>query len=275
MPSQIRTYKPPPPLSAFINQIWAYEGYEQPHELERVLPDASMELIINLAEDATRMYDSEDGSLASSFPGSIVSGAHSGHFAIDTAEQRSVVGVSFRPGGAPPFLGLPAAELQDAHVPLDALWGTATVASLRERLLAAHSMEARLAIVEVALLEQANGNLSRHPAVTYALNQFRGVPHTRSVADVTERVGLSPRRFIHLFDHEVGLTPKLYCRVRRFQKALRVIQAGRVTGWTDILRCGFYDQAHFIRDFQEFSGLTPTAYAAQRGEHLNHVPLPD
>jgi AraC-like DNA-binding protein len=276
MPRQIETFVPPPPLSAFINQIWAYEGYEQPHELERVLPDGSMEIIINLAEDATRMYDPEDGSLSRSFPGSIVSGAHSGHFVIDTFEQRSVVGVSFKPGGAPPFLGLPAAELQDAHMPLDALWDATFVAVLRERLLEAGSMEARLAIAEEALLQQANGNLARHPAVTYALNQFQGVPQTRTVANVTEQVGLSPRRFIRLFDQEVGLTPKLYCRVRRFQKALRVIQAGRVTGWTDIaLRCGYYDQAHLIRDFQEFSGLTPTAYAAQRGEHLNHVPLPD
>ena len=244
MPSRIQTYIPPP-LSAFVNLIWAYEGYEQPHELERVLPDAGMELVINLAEDASRLYDPEDGSVSQESPGSIVSGPHSEHFVIDTAEQRSVVGVSFKPGGAPPFLGLPAAELQDAHVPLEALWGAAFVAALRERLLESGSMEARLAIAEEALLKQANGDLTRHPAVTYALNQFRGVPHTRTVADVTEQVGLSPRRFIQLFDQEVGLTPKLYCRIRRFQKALRVIDGGRATGWTDIaLRCGYYDQAH-------------------------------
>ena len=73
-----------------------------------------------------------------------------------------------------------------------------------------------------------------------------------------------------------GLTPKLFCRVQRFQKVLRRIRTGREVDWTGVaLDSGYFDQAHFIHDFKAFSGLSPTAYAAHRTEHLNHVPILD
>ena len=69
---------------------------------------------------------------------------------------------------------------------------------------------------------------------------------------------------------------KLFCRIQRFQEVLHLIGTGRQVEWADVaLTCGYFDQAHFIHDFRTFSGLNPTAYLAQRSEHLNHVPLPD
>jgi AraC-like DNA-binding protein len=74
----------------------------------------------------------------------------------------------------------------------------------------------------------------------------------------------------------VGLTPKLFCRVRRFQRVLRRIGTGRPVEWAAVaVDCGYFDQAHFIRDFHAFSGINPSAYLAGRTEHLNHVPLLD
>ena len=100
------------------------------------------------------------------------------------------------------------------------------------------------------------------------------MPHTRTILEVTDRVGLSPRWFIQVFREEVGLTPKLFCRVRRFQEVVRLIENREQVEWAEVaLGAGYFDQAHFIRDFRAFSGLTPTAYLAQRGERLNHVPL--
>jgi AraC-like DNA-binding protein len=91
---------------------------------------------------------------------------------------------------------------------------------------------------------------------------------------VTAQVGLSARRFIDVFGGEVGLTPKLFCRVRRFQKVLRGVAHGRRADWAAVAAdCGYFDQAHFIHDFRAFSGLSPTAYLTQRTEHLNHVPI--
>src|SRR3984893_9100332 len=97
------------------------------------------------------------------------------------------------------------------------------------------------------------------------------MPETQKIAAVADRIGLSARRFIDVFRKEVGLTPKLFCRVRRFQKVLRLVQRGRPVAWADVaLDCGYYDQAHFIHDFRAFSGLTPTAYLQVWGEHLHY-----
>jgi AraC-like DNA-binding protein len=93
---------------------------------------------------------------------------------------------------------------------------------------------------------------------------------------VSGAVGLSQRRFIELFNEQVGLTPKVFCRVRRFQHAIRRAHRNRAINWSELaVDCGYFDQAHLIHDFQAFSGLTPAAWAAQRTNHLNHVPILD
>jgi AraC-like DNA-binding protein len=264
---------PAPPLSEFVELLWLYEGYHQPHEKERLLPDGSMELVINLNEDLTRVYDPHDTGKFRTLRGPVVVGAHSEFFVIDTAEQHSVAGVHFKPGGAFPFLGLPASELHNTMVSLEDLWGR-LADQLRERLLESSSPRARFRLLEQALLAQAAERLERHPAVVFALQEFHGLPHTRTIADVTGQIGLSAKRFIQVFSGEVGLTPKLFCRVRRFQRVLRRIGMGRPVEWAAVaVDCGYFDQAHFIHDFRAFSGINPSTYIAHCTEHLNHVPL--
>jgi AraC-like DNA-binding protein len=266
-------YIPAPPLSQFVELLWLYEGYQQPHKMERLLPDGSMELVINLNEDQTRAYDPHDTGKFQTLSGSVVVGAHSEFFVIDTAEQHTVAGVHFKPGGAFPFLGLPAGELHNAMVSLEDLWG-GLAGQLRDRLLEAGTPQAIFRVLEQALLARTAQRLERHPAVAFALHEFRGLPHTRTIADVTGQIGLSAKRFIQVFSGEVGLTPKLFCRVRRFQRVLRLIGAGRSVEWAAVAAdCGYFDQAHFIRDFRAFSGINPSTYIGQRTEHLNHVPL--
>ena len=95
-----------------------------------------------------------------------------------------------------------------------------------------------------------------------------------SVSAVVERTGWSQRRFIEVFRDEVGLTPKLFCRVVRFQQVVQKIHRQRQVDWAGVaVDCGYYDQAHFIHDFQAFSGFSPTTYLRVRTAHLNHVPL--
>lgn len=270
-----RTYKPAPPLSGFVDKLWLYEGYMQPHAKERLLPTGTFELVINLHEDQSRIYDRDDHDKFQRLRGTLVCGVHSEFFVIDTAAQLAVMGVHFKPGGAFPFLKLPAGELHNQHVSLEDLWGAAAN-DLREQLLEAKTVELKFRVLERALLAQATRAFARHPAVNFALKEFHCVPHLRTIADLTAQIGLSARRFIQVFNEEVGLTPKLFCRVRRFQQVLHLIQREQQVDWADVaLSCGYFDQAHFIRDFQAFSGLNPSAYLTQRSEHLNHVPLLD
>jgi len=268
-----RTYIPRPPLSDFVDMFWSYEGYDPPHARERVVPTGTMQLIVNLREVELRVYDRHDHHRFQSLGSSLVSGAHSQFVVIDTASQAYTVGVLFKAGGAHLFLGESAGGLRDADVPLDALWG-AKATELRGRLLEAQTPEARFRVLERALLAQVARPLTHHPAVAFALREFQSAPRIKSVKEASERTGLSQRRFIQLFREEVGLTPKLFCRIRRFQEVIRLIGSGRRVEWAEVaLRCGYFDQAHFVHDFRAFSGTTPTDYVDHRGEHPNHVSL--
>lgn len=275
VPMLYRTYIPQPPLSEFVELFWSYEGYNPPHARERVVPTGTMQLIIGLHDDGLRVYDPRDYRQSQSFGGSLVSGAHSRYVVIDTAGQASTLGIHFRPGGAYPFLGLPADELRDVDAPLEALWG-AKATELRQRLLETKTPDARFRILEAALLARVKYPLAHHPAVAFALEELQSVPCTRAIKEVSERTGLSQRRFIELFRREVGLTPKVFCRIRRFQEVVRLVGSQRDVEWAEVaLGCGYFDQAHFVHDFRAFSGVTPTVYLSHRSEHRNHIPLLD
>ena len=268
------SYIPQPPLAAFVELFWYFEGYAEHYAKERVLPTGDVQFVISLHDDALRSYDTHDTERSQTYHGPLVCGPHSKHSIIDTTLLATSMGVKFMPGGAFPFLGAPAGELHNLNVPLDALWGPAAH-DLRDRLLEARTPIARFRILEQTLLGQAHTKArERHPAVTFALKEFQAVPQERTIAEVTKHADLSPKWFIEVFRAQVGLTPKLYCRLRRFQTALTRIGRPQQMDWTKVaMACGYFDQAHFIRDFRAFAGLSPTKYLADRTEHQNHVRL--
>jgi AraC-like DNA-binding protein len=266
-------YKPSAPLDRFVEVIWVMESGPAPHKKERLLPDGSVEFVFDLHDGAFPIFSREKLDRCEIFRGNVLCGPHSQPFAIDTSIGTCVAGIHFKPGGARPFVGMPFGELHNAHTGLESLWGRAATNRVREQLLEARSPESKAAVLERALLA-ATPIPSRHSAVAFALTEFHVSPETRKISEVTEEVGLSPRRFINLFRDEVGLTPKLFCRVRRFQRVLRQISAGQTICWTEIaLKCGYFDQAHFIHDFRAFSGINPSAYLSDYQGHVNHVPV--
>src|SRR5262245_12651347 len=131
-------YKPKPPLSKFVDNFWLYEGHEAEHKTVRIIPTGTLELVINLRQNELRFYDAELPENCSRLSGAIVSGASGRGFAPDTAEEDFIIGVHFKPGGAFPFLGLPAGDLADTHVDLETLWGP-SAGRLRERLCGART----------------------------------------------------------------------------------------------------------------------------------------
>ena len=261
-----------PPLDAWIESIWLCRNDPQPRALERVLPSGAAQLVVNLAEDETRVYeDSTAGLICHRSPGAILIGVSTQYQIIDTDEQAFVAGVVFRPGGTVPFVAAPACELHPADVGLEALWGRTRAVRLKEQLLSAPDPGSTLDVLEAMLLEMCRENAA-HPAVRFALSEFRAHPCVARVRAVTDAIALSPKRFIERFKADVGVTPKRYCRLLRFQRVVARTHHGRPTDWTELaLACGYFDQAHLIHDFREFSGLTPTAYEARRTAFHNHV----
>ena len=267
---------PAPPLSRFVELLWYYQEPPKPHAKERLMPDGCVSFIINLAQDQTRLYDADDVSKVTTFGAASLSGPQSRSFVIDTDEQTCVVGVSFRAGGTVPFLGLPSDELFNQHLDLEDLWGL-RARELRERVLSAPTPRAKLRVVELALLDRAAGRFDGQPVVEYAVRNFLVRPAAVKIAEVSSQTGFSTRRFIELFKQHVGMTPKLFCRVRRFQTVLRLITSGKPVNWTGVaLDGGYFDQAHFIDDFRAFSGINPAKYLADYKDfprHPNHLPV--
>jgi AraC-like DNA-binding protein len=276
-------YTPVSPLLDFVDDFWLYDGYTQQHFKERILPSGTIELVINLRDDELRIYDAAQPERYNRFSGALVSGAYAGFFVIDTAEEASIMGVHFKPGGAFPFLGLPVGELADAHVNLETLWGRSAV-ELRERLCGAATPLERFHLLEEALLANLFRPLEHHYAVPTALDAFGQTDTCPTVRDVARHIGLSQRRFIQVFTEEVGLTPKLFSRVRRFQRTIALARQTTAPDWARLaVDCGYFDQSHLIRDFLMFSGLSPSDYLRrqnylrQHGVHIkrNHFPLPN
>jgi len=267
-----RMHVPGPPLSQFVRFIWLMEGCPTPNAYERVLPNGEIGIIVNLYEDSTRLYDASNLNVVQKSSGTIVCGARTTPDIVDAAELRDTMGVVFNPGGAFPFFKPPLAALGELQVELQDLWSL-DGRLLRERLLEARGPEEKFQMMERVLLQRAVRPLEKHPAVRFAARVFQRAPNL-PISRALSETGLSERRFIQLFSDQVGLTPKLFCRLRRFQLALQKTFGRQSVDWAEIAAdSGYFDQPHFIHDFTRFSGLTPSSYLRQRKQPGNHVPL--
>lgn len=265
-------YIPCARLCSYVHMFWSWEGYAPPHVREHILPHAEMELTINLSGKLCFYYP-EDDYRPRPINGLVVGGSRSTFFHVDTASPQSLLAVWFKPGGALPFVGVGAHDLHNQHIGLDTFWGS-EAHFLHEQLLEAHSTYQRFHLLEQAFLDRLSKPRTCIEAVHYALTAFN-IPKP-SVKRVVDHMGMSAPRFIQHFRDTVGLTPKRYCRLQRFHHALRLMAHRQHHGWTDLaLRCGYFDQAHFINDFRAFAGITPSQYRPQSPEHHLNLPVPN
>lgn len=257
---------PGPMLSKWIESFWYCHAPELGSTRERVLPSGRALLLVNLADD--RLSAWQDGKLSRS-GGAALEGARTQAVIVDTAEQARIVGVSFRAGGSYPFFAPSAGALADETADLDALWG-ASARSTRARLLEQPDSSAVMETLESILLERIVRPLTRESGLDRAI---RAIERGMLIREVADQMGSSQRRLLRAFEREVGLSPKRYARVRRFQAAIGAINRGEAVAWSTVAHdCGYYDQAHFIHEFKEFSGMRPSDYRP-RQPHANHVPI--
>ncbi|WP_433616190.1 DUF6597 domain-containing transcriptional factor [Paenibacillus cellulositrophicus] len=266
-----QTYSPQAPLSSFIAYFWSYTGKNPPHSRRLTLPDGSIDLVIDLYDRKTRIHNRYDSEMT--LASSVISGPHTDYYITDSSSERSMIGVHIKPGCAGPLLKLPSIALKDTHVSLDDLWGIVAT-DLRDELLYSNTVEDRFRILEKYFLLRSDWSRPSHSAVEFAIASFQQSHHPESIANMVEQVNMSAKRFIQIFKDEVGLTPKRFSRLMRFQKAVRLIRKSNNIDWADLaMSCEYYDQSHFIKEFQSFSGLTPTEYRAIESLHPNHIPL--
>jgi len=244
-------------LAYHVETLWHFTGQEKTRHQERVLPSGKFHLIVDL----------EAGRGA-------VSGLRSRYRVINPAAITSLIGIVFRPGGAHGLFDAPASDFHNQFIALEL--AARSLATQREPLRDAVTVEDKFRVLESAMLRvlQRKGErrLTLHPSVQHGLAEFRLTPNLRRVSQVAKDAGLSRRRFSQLFREQVGMTPKLYCRLRRFRQVVRQIAVGTEVDWSDLAFAGGYsDQAHLGHEFRDFSGFTPSEYVASERPFPNHV----
>jgi len=252
---------PQPALRPFVKALWLVDetSAQRPLAVERehVLPTGEMHMVFRLSGLPVRLFADSVDEAGETFGSAVVGGPRAAYYVKDVSEPACSVGVQLQPGAAKLLFGAPAGELAGRHFQLQDLWGRFAF-SARERLLDERDPERRLDILETILASRLPKVRGLHPAVAMAIERFT---ETAEVREVVAESGYSHRRFIALFHEAVGLTPKLYCRVQRFQSALARIARGSTAAWVDLaITAGYSDQSHFNREFMEFAGVTPGEY---------------
>lgn len=267
---------PAAPLNRFIRILWYARVADVPHKRERVLPGGCVEVILNLACDF--LLDCREGANDRCLPPALIVGPRSIYEIIDTSDLADLVGIAFTPVGFAPFASDAVDLFSNRMVDLADVWG-GSVHSLRDRLRELNTPQEKLCCLEQFLMSRFASRLMepahhRTREVAFALQQFDRAPEIATVRAMARQTGRSERSFSQVFREAVGLSPKVWCRVQRFQRTVQQLHAGRDVRWAELaLECGYYDQSHFANEFRAFSGIDATTYSAHhRGPWANHVP---
>jgi AraC-like DNA-binding protein len=262
--------RPSSPLGDYVESIGDWRSPAVDY-WSRALPRGAVTVIFDVGQRQQLHFYAADGTTRLGVPPAFITGSHTASYVSNIAAGEPVMAIHFRPGGAFPFLGIPLGDLEDAYVGIDDVWGR-DGRELHERLVETSAAASRFQILEEFLLSRPWLSADRQPGVAAAMGAIEDNPSIR-MSDIQQLVGMSTKRVIALFRVEVGLSPKAYARVRRLQAALRLLDAGPVSGAHVAAEVGYFDQAHFVRDFESFTGITPTQYTQQRILLPSHVPV--
>ena len=265
------------PLNNFIESIFYFEGIVPAHALDRFLPDGNTEILIDLTDSPQHIHDNTTLEVIQSCRHAWVSGVRTRPITIPSGKDSRMMVVAFKKGAAHPFYPFPMSELTDSVVMADLIFGN-SIRDLRERLLAARSFGEMFCLMELFLLNRGGDKLhdsSASRCIEHVLNGILKQPTHFKFQNLIDHIGYSQKHFIDLFKKQVGVTPKQYLRIIRFQKAIVELEQNASSfDWSRLaLQSGFYDQAHLINDFREFSGFTPGEYAKRKTDTLNYVPI--
>lgn len=252
------SYIPSAPLNGYIDDLYYLDGPPAYPRL-KVLPMPSLHLMVNFGR-AFQVYKPDQTEAFATCTESWWVGLWSTYHVVDWPPAVQFFGVHFKPGGAYPFLRLPLSELHNQVVSLDAIWGC-EAGELRERLYAAPTIEAGFALLERLLLARLCEAPPELNVVQYAIKEIALHHGSLSIQALSEHIGISQNHLGTRFKQLVGIPPKELARFYRFVQVLRSIDPVRPVNWAQVAhQCRFYDQSHFNKDFERFTGNSPSDY---------------
>ena len=256
---QLRTLRPE--LRPFVDALWQTDSTEPQTKSTRVraLPTGAMHV-------AFRLYDNPpikifaDVSDAQGFDGgyAVVNGFRSEHYIRSTTRKCQSVGVMLKLEALPKLFRCHADELAHRHKRLDDIW---TGVDLIVERLSESTPETRLETLQQILVERLCPSEEIRPAIKFAVGEInRG---RKSIRDIVRQTGYSHRRFNELFRRTVGVNPKTFSGIQRFQQLLVQLADSSEPLSVLAIRAGYSDQAHMTREFRRYAGISPGQYLRQ------------
>ncbi|MEO8538378.1 MAG: helix-turn-helix transcriptional regulator [bacterium] len=224
----------------------------------REVPFAGCVMIINI-DNRLKVSASGEAAAVASFE-SFFAGIHTGFVVTESTGWAGGIQVNFSPLGAYRILGIPAHELANRTVHLTDVLGPAA-RRLGERISDVPDWESRFDLIEDFLFDRLASAPPTNEGIAWAWNAIELSQGTVSIASLVGELGMRPADFIAGFREQIGLAPKQVARIVRFSRAAALLSPDEMPRLAEIAaECGYYDQAHFAREFREFAGSTPWQY---------------
>ena len=253
-------YDPSPELQPFVKCFWTLEDERAREPIrQRVVPDGCMEMIFHYADLYEQFF--EDGRSVIQ-PRSFIFGQITKYIEICPTGTSGIVAARFLPEGLTPFLTMPVSALENKAVSLIDVFGEKGK-SLEERVIAATDNTQRIKLIEeflIALLADPQTIDSVTRACVKTIFQSQG---RLDVLQLADKMNINRRNMERKFTATIGMSPKQLSKVVRLQSTLRMLEQKKFTSLTSLAyENGYYDQAHFIKDFKEFTGMSPKSFFA-------------
>jgi AraC-like DNA-binding protein len=247
---------PDPRLAPYVIRYCDYDERTGSFVRRRELPGARVVAIMNLGEPIR--VRAPEGAWATHSDG-FFAGLHDTYAITETRGAQRGVQIDLTPVGAYVLLRLPMHHLTGRVVGLDDLLDRPG-RTLHEQLADATGCERRFDLLDAFFLDRLDEAFSPVPSITRALTRLHASRGNVSIRSLTDELGCSRRHLNDGFKEHVGVPPKTLARILRFNRAVELMPTA--LSWTEIsLTCGYYDQAHMVRDFNQFAGSSPTEFA--------------
>ncbi|WP_373495895.1 helix-turn-helix domain-containing protein [Aquiflexum sp.] len=256
-------HPPHPELKGFINRIMLCHYHFDSGGRGKVYPHPPVPdhtLIFYLNDHVTcRNYFKDD---TFKLPTSIVIGPQVNRVDLTMGKDLLVIPVVFAPGGLHRMLGVPMYEM--LGYPFDStLFLGREIGEVNEKLLEATDYYHMVLIVENFLLQKVR-KLKQILPIDMVLGELASTGQNIKIDQISHKACISVRQLERQFKERIGVTPKTYTKLLRLTKAWKFFENNPQATWSQIAHlCQYADQMHLIRDFKEFTGLTPTALEAR------------
>ncbi len=265
-----RTFEPHPDLTALVNCYWTLEvPAQQDVERQLIVPDGYIEMAFILGDDIMR-YTSEDDFILQ--PREMILGQITRQFYIKPTGAVDSFAVRFYPYGFANITRVGIHTLSNTETPLAVVFGEEASRSLAQRVIEAENTRARITIVEGFLMDRLCEKETIDTVVDGAIQAMLETKGSGAIKDIVKNDGSRRRQLERHFRNKIGLSPKQLCKVIRLQAALKMILNRQSETLTEVAYGNeYYDQAHFIRDFKEFTGTTPRGFLGAESMSLSSM----